>query len=94
MFSLYLARTGIQSRIWFGGYSPSQVRSGLASRFSPEALKAMTDEDLDSEIQWAPLSSYFFWSTVLKGVQIGDTVITLTAKNVVYSSSTKEIIVP
>lgn len=94
MFSLYLGRTGVQSKIWFGGYDPAYVRSALQSSVPEEKLAAMTDSQLADEIKWAPLSSYFYWSTYLEGVKIGNSTVPITVSQVVYDSGASLCYVP
>jgi hypothetical protein len=36
MFSLYLAHTGAQSKIWFGGFDPSYIRAALKASVAEE----------------------------------------------------------
>ena len=43
MFSLYLSKTGVQSKIWLGGYDPTYVRSALASSVPFDKLNATND---------------------------------------------------
>jgi hypothetical protein len=91
LFSLFLAQEGIQSKAWFGGYSTDHVRESLASTVPAEELKTMTDQQVVSEIKWANLSSFFYWSTNLKQVTVNGTNIPLSAANVIYSSVVREI---
>jgi len=70
MFSLYLARKGIQSKMWFGGYSNEQVESSLAASVPADELKDMSMAEKAGLIKWAPLSSFIYWSAALTKVQL------------------------
>jgi hypothetical protein len=59
MFSLYLAKTDQDSKIWFGGFDPEYIRSAI------DGGQLMTYEELESQIAWQPISSSFYWSTAI-----------------------------
>jgi hypothetical protein len=47
MFSIYLAKTDDQSKIWFGGYDIDRVRNSLLEIKKPEEVDAMSDADVE-----------------------------------------------
>lgn len=46
IFSLYLAKTDKQSKLWIGGYDTEYVKSALRSKFSESELEAMTTAEI------------------------------------------------
>lgn len=54
----------------------------------------MTDSQVAEQIKWADLGSYYFWSTKLKGVTIGNFSVSLSVYAAVYSTAYDEIYVP
>ena len=59
-----------------------------------ESSLILGSDDSDVSIKWAPLSSYYFWSTGLKGVKVDGIVISLSVYSAVYSSIDSDIVVP
>lgn len=54
----------------------------------------MTDSDLSNMITWAPLSSYFYWSTYLENVSVGNVSLPLSVSTVVYDSGASLCYIP
>lgn len=54
----------------------------------------MTDTELAAEIKWAPLSSYWYWSTYLEGVKVGNKSIPISVTQAVFDSGASLCYVP
>ena len=95
MFSLYLSDdvNFQKSRVWFGGYDHSFLRTF-------EAFKDLTDDTIDKKIVWAPLTNKARnWKINLEGVNIINKeqekiLISLGAKKAVFDSSTTHNLMP
>ena len=59
-----------------------------------ESYLSLGSDESDIPIKWAPLSSYYFWSTGLKGVKVDGKVVSLSVYSAVYSSIDSDIFVP
>jgi hypothetical protein len=57
-------------------------------------VDAMSDAQVEETITWVPTSSYFYWSTTLQDVSIGDDSIKLSVNNAIYMTTEPITLVP
>jgi hypothetical protein len=46
----------------------------------------MTEQDLQNEINWAPVSSYYYWSTDIQSAKVGEFRLPVSVNQVIYDS--------
>ena len=47
VFSMYLAKTDVQSKLWIGGFDANYVREALSAHHDEVELAKLTDEELE-----------------------------------------------
>lgn len=94
MFTLLLQKSGLQSKVWFGGFDLDSIRKNLAQFYWQSEIDEMSAQEVEQTISWVPLKSYFYWSTTLESVKVKDTTMPVSVNNAIYVTTEPLTLVP
>jgi hypothetical protein len=84
IFSLFLAHTDQDSKIWFGGYDSETIRG----------MMGLADFDLEESIQWVSINSSYYWSIGLQAAKIGLVDLQIAQTSVILDSGSSINYIP